>query len=161
MQKNSSLSIVGPYFFFFSVLWPTIFIFKQMVSARLWGQNFLKQQLRFRISVGAINFYDFTFFRNSSCSHGTVGRTTGFWFARFGLKFSLDLHFVTLLLRLKIVIPPLMHDKFRYQNFSETPNFCPLRIFSALWDKKISTKNRDIPLFCIKHRNQFWWKWWK
>ena len=47
--------------------------------------------------------------------------------------------------------PPLNHKIFRYQKFSETQiRGVPLRKFSALWDKKILTENRDPPLLSIK-----------
>ena len=44
---------------------------------------------------------------------------------------------------------PHRHKRFRYQKFSETQTG-PRRNFSALWDKKNSTKNRDITLWSIK-----------
>ena len=46
--------------------------------------------------------------------------------------------------RRKLVIPPIMHKIFRYPKFWDTLKGC-LRNFSALWDKKISTENRDMP----------------
>ena len=40
--------------------------------------------------------------------------------------------------------PPLIHKLFRYRKFSETQHRrLPVRNFSALWDKKISTENLD------------------
>ena len=43
-------------------------------------------------------------------------------------------------------LPPLIHKLFRYRTFSETQiRRVPLRNFSALWDKKLLTKNRDTP----------------
>ena len=38
-----------------------------------------------------------------------------------------------------------MHKIFRYPNFSETVKKCP-RSFSALLDKKFSTKSSDTPI---------------
>ena len=47
--------------------------------------------------------------------------------------------------------PPLIHRLFRYQKFSETQyRRAPLRNVSIVWDKKFSTKNRDITLWSIK-----------
>ena len=47
--------------------------------------------------------------------------------------------------------PPLIHKVFRYRKFSEKQHRrVPLRNFSVLWDKKISTENRDITLWSIK-----------
>ena len=75
-------------------------------------------------------------------------------------------HCETKKFRRKIVIPPIMHKIFRYPKFSETLKGCPrnfssiklfetrnflknsripLRKFSAVWDIKISTENRDMP----------------
>ena len=51
--------------------------------------------------------------------------------------------------RRKLVIPPIMHEIFRYPKFSETLKGCP-RHFSALWDEKFSTETCDTPLLCIK-----------
>ena len=66
-------------------------------------------------------------------------------------------HCETKNLRLKIVIlpppflpPPLIHNFFRYQIFSDTQiRKVPLRNFSALRQKK-STQNREINLWSIK-----------
>ena len=42
--------------------------------------------------------------------------------------------------------PRLIHKLFRYRKFSETQHRrIPLRNFSALWDKKVLTENRDTP----------------
>ena len=75
-------------------------------------------------------------------------------------------HCETKIFRRKNVIPPSMHKIFRYPKFSETLKGCPrnfssiklfetknflknsripLQKFSALWDIKISTENRDMP----------------
>ena len=56
------------------------------------------------------------------------------------------LHCETKNFRRKIVIPPNMHKLFRYPKFSETFKWCP-RNFSALWDKKFSTKSCDTPYY--------------
>ena len=43
--------------------------------------------------------------------------------------------------------PPLIHNLFRYQKFSETQHkSVPLPKFSAFWYKKLSTENLDSPL---------------
>ena len=39
-------------------------------------------------------------------------------------------------------VPPPMHEKFHYENFFETQGV-PVRKFSALCDKKVSTEKRD------------------
>ena len=107
----------------------------------------------------AINFYDFTdFVRISNCSHGTVGKSTGLWGDRYwfeSLSLPTFLNFInttenrdTLFLCMKIFDTRTF---FKYRRI-------PLRNFSVLWDKKFSTENRDIPHFCIKYRNQ-WWYW--
>ena len=45
-----------------------------------------------------------------------------------------------------MIPPPLIHKLFGYRKFSETQHrSVPLRNFSALWDKKILTENRDAP----------------
>ena len=56
--------------------------------------------------------------------------------------------------RQKDVIPPTMNEFFRYTKFSETLKRCP-QIFSALRDKKISTKLCDDPIMhkIIDYRN--------
>ena len=56
--------------------------------------------------------------------------------------------------RQKDVIPPTMNEFFRYTNFSETLKRCP-QIFSALRDKKFSTKLCDDPIMhkLIDNRN--------
>ena len=51
--------------------------------------------------------------------------------------------------RRKNVIPPIMHETFRYPKFSETLKGYP-RNFSALWDQKFSTEKRDTPFSFIK-----------
>ena len=99
----------------------------------------------------AINFLMIllTFARNSNCSHGTVGRTTGFWSARYGFESQ--------------PLPPL----FNFINTTEnrdTPLFCmkifdtrtslnPGRVllwnFLVLQNKKLSKENRDILFLCI------------
>ena len=56
------------------------------------------------------------------------------------------LHCETKNFRRKIVIPPNMHKLFRYPKFSEIFKGCP-RNFSALWDKKFSTKSCDTPYY--------------
>ena len=49
---------------------------------------------------------------------------------------------------------PLIHKLFRYQNFSETQHRrVPLRNISALWDRKFSTENLDIPPPTPSHPN--------
>ena len=56
--------------------------------------------------------------------------------------------------RQKDVIPPIMNKFFRYTKFSETLKGCPQR-FSALRDKKFSTKICDTPIMhkLIDYRN--------
>ena len=50
-------------------------------------------------------------------------------------------------------LPPLIHKLFRYRTFSETQiRRVPLRNFSALWDKKLLTKNRDTPPSPLIHK---------
>ena len=49
--------------------------------------------------------------------------------------------------------PPLIHKLFRYRKISETQHRrVPLRIFSALWDKKNSTENLDTPPSPLIHK---------
>ena len=55
-------------------------------------------------------------------------------------------HCETKIFRPKIVKPPIMHEIFRYLKFSEILKGCP-QIFSALWDKNISTENFDTPYY--------------
>ena len=73
------------------------------------------------------------------------------------LKYWRDAHGIfrhceTKKFRRKNVMPPRMHKIFRYPKFSETFKGCP-RNFSALWDQKFSTEQRDTPLFIHK---TFW-----
>ena len=48
---------------------------------------------------------------------------------------SLYLHFLTLLKRRKIVIPPFMHQKFRDQNFSQTRKGSLTKVFGTVRQK--------------------------
>ena len=66
---------------FFSVFLSTL-LFKKISAVRL-GQKILKQYVRVRISLGSYNLViSLTFARNSNGSHGTVGKTAGFWSGR-------------------------------------------------------------------------------
>ena len=51
--------------------------------------------------------------------------------------------------RRKNLKPPIMNKIFRCPKFSKTFKGCP-RIFSALWDQKVSVEKRDTPLFIHK-----------
>ena len=75
-----------------------------------------------------------TFVRNSYCSHDTVGRTKGgSEELGMGSNPSLYLHILTSLIRQKIVMPPpLTHEKFRYQNFSETRKGSPTKVLGTV-----------------------------
>ena len=48
--------------------------------------------------------------------------------------------------RRKNVISFILHETFRYPNFSALLNGSPQKI-SALWDKKFSTEKCDIPYY--------------
>ena len=56
-------------------------------------------------------------------------------------------HSETIFFRRKIVIPPfVIHNLFRCRKFSETQdNGVPLREFSALWYRRLSTEKFDTP----------------
>ena len=88
-------------------------------------------------------FYDFTdicqkFHFNGS--HGTMGRTTGFWSGRFGfesqiLRTFFNLH-ITTENRDTPLSPSFIHKLLRYRKLSETQHRrVPLRNVSVLWDK--------------------------
>ena len=69
-----------------------------------------------------INFFMIllTFARNSNCSHGTVGRTTGFRSARYGFESQpLPPLFNFINTTENPDTPPILYENFRYQNFSE------------------------------------------
>ena len=64
---------------------------------------------------------------------------------------SFYLQFLTLLIRLKIVIPPLICMEVSDNGQRRGPNWdrrVPLRSFLVLWDKKFRP-NHDTPLLCI------------
>ena len=64
-----------------------------------------------------------------------------------GFPYEISRHCETKNFRRKILILPLLiHKLFRYRKISETQHRrVPLRNFSALWDKKISTETFDTP----------------
>ena len=68
------------------------------------------------------------------------------------------LHCDTKCLRLKNVVSPIKHKIFRYPNFFETMKGSS-RNNTALWDQKLSTEERETPLFIHKNfRNQNFFK---
>ena len=94
-------------------------------------------------------YYDFAGFRQNfhSCgSHGNLGRTTGFWGGRSELESQ------PLPTSINLINTTENRDtaSLFYMRKFDTWNFLklgkvPLRNFSVLRDKKISTGNRDIP----------------
>ena len=103
-------------------------------------------------------FYDFTGICqkfHSKGSHGTVGRTTGFWSGRYGFESQPSPTFLTIFTtenrETPPLLPPLIFKLFRSWKSSETQHTrVPLRFFSVLRDKKFSIENRDFTLLGIK-----------
>ena len=89
-------------------------------------------------------FYDFTDLCQkfpSNGSHDTVGRTTMFWSCRFGFESQLLPTFFNLNITMENCDTPLLcMNSFGTRILK--PGMVPLRNFSVLWDKTISTENR-------------------
>ena len=115
----------------------------------------LQQQVRVRVSVAPnIFMISLTFFRNSNGSHGTVGRTTGFWSGRYVFESQPSPAFLIITtenLDSPSLLSPPIHKLFRSWKYSETQHTrVPLRNFSVLRDKNFSIENRDFPLLGLK-----------
>ena len=84
-----------------------------------------------------------TFVRNSNDSHGTVGRTTGFRSGGYGFESQPLPPFLNLIITTenRDTASPLMHEKFRYQKFSETRKGSPTKFFGTVRQKTIDRKS--------------------
>ena len=77
-------------------------------------------------------FYDFTDIRRKfQWSHGTVGRTTGFWSGSYGFEFQPLPTFFNLIIGW-YPPPSIIFNIFRYQKFFETPKSSPTKCFGTV-----------------------------
>ena len=115
----------------------------------------LQQKVRVRVSVVPnIFMISLTFVRNSNGSHGTVGRTTGFWSGRYGFESQPSHTFLIIGTENhdtpSLLSPPLVFSFFAPGNLLKhsTQGF-PFEIFRYC-EKKFSIENLDFPLLGIK-----------